>query len=78
MKVDVRCLATLANEDTCDYKELRSYDLAEGETVKDLAGRVGVDTEKVQVAFVNGRRGELDTVLANGDRVGFVPAVGGM
>ena len=78
MKVDVRCFANLANEDTCDYRSASSYDLDEGRTVGDLAGAAGVAVEKVKIAFVNGRVKDLNTELAHGDRVGFVPAVGGM
>lgn len=32
----------------------------------------------VKIAFVNSRKVDLDTVLADGDRVGLTPAVGGM
>lgn len=78
MKVDVRCFANLANEDTCHYKSALAYDLEEGRTVGDLAGAAGVAAKKVKIAFVNGRIKDLGTQLAHGDRVGFVPAVGGM
>jgi molybdopterin converting factor small subunit len=78
MKVDVRCFATLANEDMCDYKSAFSYDLDEGQTVGNLADAAGVDAEKVKIAFVNGQIRDFNTKLAHGDRVGFVPAVGGM
>jgi molybdopterin converting factor small subunit len=78
MKVDVKCFATLANEDTCDYRQPIAYDLADGQTVGDLADRVGVAAEDVKITFVNGRQAGRNTVLAHGDRVGFVPPVGGM
>jgi molybdopterin converting factor small subunit len=78
MKVDVRCFATLANEDTCDYRSASTYDLDEGQTVGNLAEAAGVDAGKVKITFVNGRIRDFNTELAHGDRVGFVPAVGGM
>lgn len=78
MKIDVRCFATLATEDKCDYRSAFSYDLDEGQTVGNLADAAGVDTGKVKIAFVNGRIRDFNTALAHGDRVGFVPAVGGM
>jgi molybdopterin synthase sulfur carrier subunit len=78
MKINVRCFAKLADEATCDYRSAISYDLEEGQTVKALADKAGVSGEDVKITFVNGRHAGFDTVLANGDRVGFVPAVGGM
>lgn len=78
MKVGVKCFATLANEDTCDYREPISYDIEDGRTVGDLADKVGVTRADVKITFVNGRKSGHNTLLSNGDRVGFVPAVGGM
>ena len=78
MKVKVRCFAKLADEDTCDYKTAISYELNEGQTVRALAEKAGVSDEDVKITFVNGRQSGFDRVLSNGDRVGFVPAVGGM
>jgi len=78
MKVDVRCFATLANADTCDYRQSTPYTLDDGQTVADLAASAGIAAENIKITFVNGRRAERDTVLAHGDRVGFVPPVGGM
>ena len=78
MKIDVRCFATLANEDTCDYKQPTTYELDDGQTVADLAASAGIATENIKIMFVNGRHASQGTVLAHGDRVGFVPPVGGM
>jgi len=78
MRVDVKCFATLANENTCDYRAPISYEIEDGRTVGDLADLVGVARADVKISFVNGRKTERNMVLSNGDRVGFVPAVGGM
>jgi molybdopterin converting factor small subunit len=78
MKIDVRCFATLADEDTCDYKTALSYELEDGQDLGNLADAAGIDPEKVKIAFVNGRIRDFSTTLAHGDRVAFVPAVGGM
>ena len=78
MKIDVRCFATLANADACDYKQATAYELDDGQTVADLATSAGIADENIKITFVNGRRVGRDTVLAHGDRVGFVPPVGGM
>lgn len=78
MKVDLKCFATLVSPDSCNYKDSTSYDLNDGQTVEDLMEHVGVASEDVKIAFVNSRRVDFDTVLADGDRVGLAPAVGGM
>jgi len=78
MQVETKCFATLADKDTCDYRNSTSYDLAEGQTVGHLADVAGVARTDIKTIFVNGRHANLDTMLAQGDRVGFVPAVGGM
>jgi sulfur carrier protein ThiS len=78
MKVSLKCVANLVDEDSCDYKDSTPYDLPGGQTVQDLINRVGIDPEEVKVAFVNSRKVDVDTVLSDGDQVGLAPAVGGM
>ncbi|MGD9043703.1 MAG: MoaD/ThiS family protein [Desulfobacterales bacterium] len=78
MKVNLKCFANLADEDSCDYKGSTPYDLPDGQTVHDLIKHAGLDHEDVKVAFVNSRKVELDTVLSDGDQVGLAPAIGGM
>ena len=78
MKVNLKCFSSLTNEDSCNYREETTYRVNDGETVNDLVSRAGIDREKVKVAFVNNRSVDFDTVLADGDRVGLAPAVGGM
>ena len=64
--------------DACDFKNSTVYDLADGQTVEDLFERAGIDKKDVKIAFVNSRIVDFDTVLADGDRIGLAPAVGGM
>jgi molybdopterin converting factor small subunit len=78
MKVKLKCFSSLANADSCDYKDSSHYDLAEGQTVEDLVQRAGIDMKDVKIAFVNSRKVDFDTVLSDGDQVGLSPAVGGM
>ena len=78
MKVSLRCFSKLADSDTCNFSETKAYDLANGNTVEDLVERAGIDRDDVKIAFVNSRIVGLDTPLAEGDRVGLAPAVGGM
>lgn len=45
--------------------------------VKDLLERFGVPEKSVKLIFVNGVHARFDRLLAEGDRVGIFPAVGG-
>ena len=78
MKVNLKCFSKLVDPGTCEFNDSTTYDLDEGHTVKDLVERAGIDREEVKIAFVNSRIVGLDEPLAEGDRVGLAPAVGGM
>ena len=78
MKVNVKCFANLSDAETCTYKQSTSYQLDDGQTVADLIASAGIDGDQIKITFVNSRQAGLDTVLAHGDQVGFVPPVGGM
>ena len=78
MRVDLKCFAKLVNPGTCDFKESTSYELDQGQTVQHLLEQAEISREDIEIAFVNSRVVDLDTVLSEGDRVGLAPAVGGM
>jgi molybdopterin converting factor small subunit len=78
MKIDLKCFATLVEPGSCDFRDSTAYTLADGQTVADLARVAGIAEEDIKIAFVNSRVVTLDSVLSDGDRVGFAPAVGGM
>lgn len=78
MKVQLKCFSKLVNPDTCDFRESTTYDIEDGGTVEELAERAKVPREGVKIAFVNNRKVDLDTPLAQGDQVALTPAVGGM
>lgn len=78
MKVNLKCFAKLSRDGECDYRESTTYNLNEGETVNDLARRAKIEPKDVKIALVNNRVASPETVLADGDRVGIAPAVGGM
>jgi molybdopterin converting factor small subunit len=78
MKVSVKCFATMAEANACDYRQSTAQELRNGATVKDLATILGIATEGIKLIFVNGKGAELDTVLKEGDQVGLAPATGGM
>lgn len=48
-----------------------------GSTAKDVLKQLAVPQKEVKIAFINGVRKNLDARLADGDRIGFFPPVGG-
>ena len=78
MKVALKCFSKLVNPETCDFKKSTTYELDDGQTLRDLVQRAGIAGEDVKMAFVNSRKVDLDTVLTDRDQVGLAPAAGGM
>ena len=78
MKVKVKCFATLAEADTCDYKDSIEYEVSEGDTVDNLVDRLDLTREDIKIVFRNNEVVDFNTPLAEGDQLGFAPAVGGM
>lgn len=66
------------------YATLRKYTdgegtlhLKEAETVKDVLEKLGIPENEVKNVIVNGRRRDLDHLLADGDRVALFPPIAG-
>lgn len=78
MKVKVKCFATIAEADTCDYKDSIEYEVSEGDTVDNLVDRLDLARENIKIVFRNNKVVDFNTPLAEGDQLGFAPAVGGM
>jgi molybdopterin converting factor small subunit len=79
MKINVKCFASLSTDDTCRHDQLRSITIGgDNATVDTLIDHVQLPKKEIATVFVNGRRSGIDDRLADGDRVAFVPAVGGM
>jgi len=74
MHVSIRCFATLSRFTPA---EAEAFPVAQGETVAALVKRLGVPPDDLKLVFVNGGHVGLDASLADGDRVGLFPAVGG-
>jgi molybdopterin converting factor small subunit len=79
MEVNVKCFASLSSDDSCRHDQLRSITLgSDNATVENLIDQVQLPKNEIATVFVNGRRSGMEDRLADGDRVAFVPAVGGM
>jgi molybdopterin converting factor small subunit len=77
MIISINSFLSLHNGDSCGHDHAVSFG-SETFTVKTLADHVQIPDQNIVLVFVNGRRAEIDRHLADGDRVAFVPAVGGM
>ncbi|MBA2883109.1 molybdopterin converting factor small subunit [Desulfosalsimonas propionicica] len=78
MKIHLKCFATLAEGDICDFRDSVQNEITEGETVNALVERLGLPKKDVKVIFVNSKVAGFDTVLKDGDQVALSPPVGGM
>ncbi len=78
MKVEVALFASLASHqpDGRGGRHARAFDLAEGTTVGDVIGSLGLPDEP-RVIFVNGRHAVEADGLREGDRLAIFPPVAG-
>jgi len=53
------------------------YPIQEGFTVRELLDRLGIPLVEVNLAFVSGKKANLDAPLADGDQVSLFPPLGG-
>lgn len=74
MKISVKCFATLAKHDP---EHPDAFEVPEDATVGGVMEMLGLAEEDVKIMFVNGKHENPQTALAEGDRVGLFPAVGG-
>ncbi len=72
--IQIKLFATLLEKlpDNADY-----FPVADGTTVADLTEMLAIDRKDAKLIFINGRKGMIDAILAEGDRVGLFPPVGG-
>lgn len=78
MKIQLKCFATLAEGDVCDFRDSVQNEINEGETVNALIERLGLPKKDVKLIFVNNKVAGFDTILKDGDQVALSPPVGGM
>ena len=74
MPIELRCYATLA---AAAPHNADAFPIHAGETIQELIARLDIPIEEVKIVFVNGIAASLDRPLADGDRVGIFPPVGG-
>ena len=74
MHVTIKCFATLSRFTPPDAE---AFAITPGETVDDLVRRLGIPPGELKLVFINGTHVEPGAPLADSDRVGLFPAVGG-
>lgn len=74
MNIAIKCFASLSRFTPPDAD---AYPMEPGLTVAGLIARLGIPPAEIKLVFVNGSHVEQDAPLADGDRVGLFPAVGG-
>ena len=74
--IDIRLFATLPMHSSTGRKEFQ-VEPAEGLTVRDIVRGEGLREQEIHIIMINGAHGTLDAPLADGDRLGLFPPVGG-
>ena len=74
MTITVKCFASLA---PLQPEDARAFPIAGGETVARVMERLGIPKGGAALIFVNNVHRQPDTVLRDGDTVGFFPPLGG-
>jgi sulfur carrier protein ThiS len=77
MRIEVRLYATLRRYVPSAAEGVLAVDVPEGSKAADVIANLGVDADEVHILMVNGVSSPLDQVLAEGDRLGLFPPVGG-
>ncbi|MBU5614792.1 MoaD/ThiS family protein [Geomonas azotofigens] len=73
MKITLKLFATFRN----GRFKIAEQELAEGTEVRQVVLGLGLTEEEIGIVMLNGRHGELDSKLANGDTLSLFPLVGG-
>ena len=74
MTIDLRLFATLKQFEPPSSHALQ---IKKGTSVRALVAQLGIPEIKAKLIFINGVKGDLDSILKDGDRVGIFPPVGG-
>jgi molybdopterin converting factor small subunit len=79
IRIEARLYATLARvRPSHSSGERLTLEIAQGTTIRQvLEGEIGISPHEVKMVFVNGLARDFDYPLADGDRVGIFPPIGG-
>lgn len=78
MKVEIRLFATLRRIiPEIKEKGWVIVEVEDGATIRDMMTKLGIPVDETKVIMKNFRQAGADESLSDGDRVAFIPAVGG-
>ncbi len=77
MKIEVRLYATLRRHTPQQPNGCLALELKQGATVREAVSLLGIDPAEIHLLMLNGVSAALDSVLAENDRLGLFPPVGG-
>jgi molybdopterin converting factor small subunit len=74
MQIQLKLFATLK---AYVPDEAEAYPITPGTTVKDIVRQLNIPLKEAKLIFINSTRRDIETPLADGDRLGIFPPVGG-
>lgn len=78
MKIEVRVFATLRQYmPELGIGEPKIIDVPEGTTFEELRNQLALPASEVKIIMRNGLQTDLDEIIADGDRIAYIPAVAG-
>ncbi|MCJ7622992.1 MAG: MoaD/ThiS family protein [Anaerolineaceae bacterium] len=78
MKVEIVVFATLRRYmPDLALGETKMIDVSPGALIADVREMLGIPAEQVKIILRNNRHVEADEIVMEGDRIAFIPAVGG-
>ena len=72
--VNIKLYAGLENHGST---ALENYPIERETTIQDLLKKLNIPVLKAKLIFINGKKGDLTTVLKGGECVGIFPPLGG-
>jgi sulfur-carrier protein len=74
IKIELRLFADLR---TFQPEDSLNYQIKKGTNIKELLEKLGINTERAKIIFINGKKKNINDSLKHRDRVGIFPPVGG-
>ena len=73
-RIELKLYATLS---TYTPTNADAINISRGMTIRSLIDQLGIPEEKAKLIFINGVKGNLESSLSGGEKVGIFPPVGG-
>ena len=73
MKITVKLFATFRD----GREKIQIFELEQGKTPEDVIAVLGIEKSEIAIFLVNGRDGQFDKALIEGDLIALFPPVGG-